>query len=50
MTHDEFAALRLLSGTQVEQFTRDGFVRIDEAFPGWVAEEASKHHVVAPPL
>jgi hypothetical protein len=30
---------RVLSSTQVEQFIRDGFVRIDEAFPRQLAEE-----------
>jgi hypothetical protein len=31
---------RPLGGAQIEQFIRDGYVRVDNAFPGEVAEEA----------
>jgi hypothetical protein len=40
MTHDQTLGSRALSDAQVEQFIRDGFVRIDEAFPRELAEEA----------
>jgi hypothetical protein len=40
MAHDQSLGARTLSDVQVEQFIRDGFVRIDEAFPRELAEEA----------
>jgi hypothetical protein len=40
MTHDQSLGSRALTDPQVEQFIRDGFVRIDEAFPRELAEEA----------
>src|SRR5262245_19942184 len=38
MTHDDCS--RALDRAQVDQFMRDGFVRIDRAFPRQLAEEA----------
>ena len=40
MAHDQSLGACTLSDVQVEQFIRDGFVRIDEAFPRELAEEA----------
>src|SRR5215468_5392079 len=40
MAHDHSLSARALSDAQVEQFIRDGFVRIDEAFPPELAEQA----------
>jgi hypothetical protein len=40
MTHNDSLRSRALSDAQVEQFIRDGFVRIDEAFPWELAEQA----------
>ncbi|WP_342363573.1 phytanoyl-CoA dioxygenase family protein [Terrarubrum flagellatum] len=39
MTYGDYPTSRTLSGKQVEQFIRDGFVRIDHAFPRELAEE-----------
>ncbi len=34
------APRRALTGAQIEQFVTDGFVRIDDAFPGFLADQA----------
>jgi hypothetical protein len=40
MTYDQSLGSSVLSDAQVEHFIRDGFMRIDEAFPRELAEEA----------
>jgi hypothetical protein len=40
MTDSEYEPARALSDAQIEQFIRDGFVRIDRAFPRETADEA----------
>jgi len=39
MTNEEHEPARALSDAQIEQFIRDGFVRIDRAFPRELADE-----------
>jgi hypothetical protein len=40
MTHRDPSGVRALSSAQIEQFIADGFIRIDQAFPRELAEEA----------
>src|SRR5882724_10278178 len=40
MPADEHESMRALSDDQIQQFIRDGFVRIDRAFPRELADEA----------
>jgi hypothetical protein len=40
MPADERESMRALSDDQIQQFIRDGFVRIDRAFPRELADEA----------
>jgi hypothetical protein len=40
MPSDELESMRALSDDQIQQFIRDGFVRIDRAFPRELADEA----------
>jgi hypothetical protein len=40
MAHDERLRSRALPDAQVERFIRDGFIRIDRAFPSELAEQA----------
>jgi hypothetical protein len=40
MPADEHASMRALSDDQIQQFIRDGFIRIDRAFPRELADEA----------
>jgi len=40
MPADEHQSMRALSDDQIQQFIRDGFVRIDRAFPAELADEA----------
>jgi hypothetical protein len=40
MPADEHQSMRALSDDQIQQFIRDGFVRIDRAFPRELADEA----------